>query len=121
MGEKLRVRRSRRIRQGTLLLGCCLALYCLFFVSRTPTHAGRAAVTRKPWTLSPDLLRNLSLDAEQCNAAFPGLTKEIDDAVAQGPFALKQTGDSGPLQGRIKDGQVRVNELWRLSVMKISA
>ncbi|KAH8902684.1 hypothetical protein BR93DRAFT_947773 [Coniochaeta sp. PMI_546] len=108
MGEKLRVRRSRRIRQGTLLLGCCLALYCLFFVSRTPTHAVRAAVTRKPWTLSPDLLRNLSLDAEQCDAAFPGLTKEIDDAVAQGPFALKQTGDSGPLQGRIKDGQLYI-------------
>ncbi|OIW29052.1 hypothetical protein CONLIGDRAFT_645192 [Coniochaeta ligniaria NRRL 30616] len=118
MGEKLRVRRSRRLRQTTLLLGCCLALYCLFFVFRTPVQAGPAATT-KPWTLSPDLLRNLSLDVEQCNAAFPGLTKEIDDAVAQGPFTLKQTGDSGPLQGRIKDGQVRRNQMPPLSISNI--
>lgn len=32
--------------------------------------------------------------------------KEIDDAVAEGSFTLKQMGDSG-LQVRIKDGQVR--------------
>lgn len=58
--------------------------------------------------MSEDLLRNLSLDEEQCSAAFPGLTKEIDDSVAQGPFPLKQTGDSGPLQGRIKDGKLYI-------------
>jgi hypothetical protein len=57
--------------------------------------------------LPDELLRNLSLDEEQCKAAFPELTKEIDDAVAEGPFTLKQTGDGGPVQGRIKDGQVR--------------
>lgn len=57
-----------------------------------------------------ELLTNLSLDEEQCKAAFPGLTKEIDDAVAEGPFTLKQTGDSGPLQGRIKNGQVRAGK-----------
>jgi len=67
-----------------------------------------APATRTPWTLPQELLRNLSLDEDQCNAAFPGLTKEIDDAVAEGPFTLKQTGDSGPLQARIKDGQVRI-------------
>jgi hypothetical protein len=101
MGEKLRVRRSRRLRQATLVLGSCLALYCLFFVSRTPPAA-------KPWTLSADLLRNLGLDEKQCNAAFPGLTKEIDDSVAQGPFTLKQIGESGPLQGRIRDGKLYI-------------
>jgi hypothetical protein len=53
------------------------------------------------------VLNNLSLDEEQCNAYFPGLTKEIDDVVAEGPFVVKQTGDMGPLQGRIKNGQVR--------------
>src|SRR4051812_35359494 len=103
MGEKLRARRSRRLRQTTLLLGSILVLYCLFFVSRSPVSA-----PRKPWTLPPELLRNLSLDEAQCNAAFPGLTNEIDDAVALGPFTLKQTGDSGPMQGRIKDGQLYV-------------
>lgn len=54
------------------------------------------------------LLSNLSLGEEQCKAAFPGLTKEIEDTVAQGPFTLKQTGDSGPLQGRIKDGHLYI-------------
>ncbi|KAB5554883.1 glycosyl transferase family 90-domain-containing protein [Coniochaeta sp. 2T2.1] len=107
MGEKLRVRRSRRLRQATLLLGGCLALYCLFFISKSPVRNAPLA-TRKPWTLPPELLNNLSLDEEHCNAAFPGLTKEIDDAVAQGPFTLKQKGDSGPVQGRIKDGQLYI-------------
>lgn len=101
MGVKHRLRRSRRLRQATLVLGLCLILYCLLFISRTPA-------TTIPWTLSADLLRNLSLDEEQCNAAFPGLTKEIDDSVAQGAFVLKQTGDSGPLQGRIKDGKLYI-------------
>ena len=54
----------------------------------------------------PELLNNLSLGEDECNAAFPGLTKEIDDVVAEGPFQVKQTGDLGPLQGRIQDGQV---------------
>jgi hypothetical protein len=29
---------------------------------------------------------SLSLTEEQCTAVFPGLMKEIDDAVARGPF-----------------------------------
>lgn len=105
MGEKTRVRRGRRLRHVTLLLGSCLALYCLFFVSRAPSDDSHTLSTP---TLSDKLLRNLSLDKDQCDAAFPGLTKEIDDAVAEGPFILKQTGDSGPLQGRIKDGQLYI-------------
>ncbi|KAK4239931.1 lactation elevated protein 1 [Achaetomium macrosporum] len=63
--------------------------------------------TSRLWELCK-ILNNLSLDEEQCNAYFPGLTKEIDDAVAQGPFQVKQTGDLGPLQGRIKDGQIYI-------------
>ena len=42
---------------------------------------------------------------------FPGLTKEIDDAVARGPFVLKKSPDkraNNPTQGRIKDGKVWV-------------
>jgi hypothetical protein len=34
------------------------------------------------------------------------LLKEIDDAVAEGPFPLNHTGKDGLLQARIKDGQV---------------
>ncbi|KAK4229328.1 lactation elevated protein 1 [Podospora fimiseda] len=90
----------------TLILGSCLVLYCLKFTLRTPSPS-------KP-ALTPELLNNLSLDEHQCNAAFPGLTKEIDDVVAQGPFIVKQIGDLGPLQGRIKNGQSRTASLHQL-------
>ncbi len=56
--------------------------------------------------LTEEILNNLSLDTGECEAYFPGLTKEIDDVVAEGPFQVRQTGDLGPLQGRIEDGKV---------------
>ncbi|KAK4159335.1 lactation elevated protein 1 [Cladorrhinum sp. PSN259] len=65
--------------------------------------------------LTPELLNNLSLDEHQCDAAFPGLTKEIDDVVSQGSFVVKQTGDLGPLQGRIKNGQIEIIHAQRPS------
>ncbi|QSZ32446.1 hypothetical protein DSL72_002020 [Monilinia vaccinii-corymbosi] len=57
---------------------------------------------------SSEILQSLSLTEEQCAATFPGLTKEIDDAVARGPFSLKRQPDhyTGLVQGRIKDGKV---------------
>lgn len=115
MGEKKRImmrpaRPSRRLRQMTLILGSCLVFYCLLFVSRTPQphRAAPAGPTRQP---PAEILNNLSLDEDQCNAAFPGLTKEIDDVVAEGPFLVKQTSGLGPLQGRIQNGQVRASSL----------
>jgi hypothetical protein len=115
MGEKTRLQmmmrarprqnRRPRPRQITLVLGLILAFYCLIFVTRAPASSKGPSRRKRP---PPEILNNLSLDEEQCNAYFPGLTKEVDDAVAQGPFQVKQTGDLGPLQGRIKDGQVRV-------------
>jgi hypothetical protein len=108
MGERLRTRQRRRLRHATLVLGSCLALYCFLFVSRTPVDDGTSTTPKRP---PPELLRNLSLNEEQCRATFPGLMKEIDDAVAEGPFTLKQLGDSG-LQVRIKDGQVRSTLLY---------
>ncbi len=55
-----------------------------------------------------ETLENLSLTEEQCRATFPGLTKEIDDAVARGSFHLKKEPDdyTGMVQLRIKDGKV---------------
>ncbi|OBT66598.1 hypothetical protein VE03_03900 [Pseudogymnoascus sp. 23342-1-I1] len=35
---------------------------------------------------SEETLQSRSLTEEQCRAAFPGLLKEVDDAVARGPF-----------------------------------
>lgn len=56
---------------------------------------------------SEDTLRSRSLTEEQCRAAFLGLLKEVDDAVARGPF-VQDTFDPenplGPVRGRIKDG-----------------
>ncbi|KAL2263798.1 hypothetical protein VTK26DRAFT_5090 [Humicola hyalothermophila] len=126
MGDRkkkmFRPRQSRPLkRRLTLLLGFCLAVYCLVFVSRSPssrqTHGGQTESTTASSTrpLPPELLNNLSLDEDECNIAFPGLTKEIDDAVAEGPFQVKQTGKLGPLQGRIKDGQIYIIHAQRKS------
>ncbi|KAK4126723.1 hypothetical protein N657DRAFT_566406 [Parathielavia appendiculata] len=119
MGEKTRLqmlmwpraRQSRRqLRQITLVLGLVLAFYCLVFVWHRP-----ASKLQRTRPLPPQILNNLSLDAEQCGAYFPGLTQEIDDVVAQGPFQVKQTGDLGPLQGRIKDGRIYIIHAQRKS------
>lgn len=124
MGKTMKVRQSRRLRQTTLLFGGCLAIYCLLFVYRNPVDdAAAVAATRRPAhreQLSPSLLTNLSLTEEQCNAAFPGLTREIDLAVAQGPFKVKQSGSLGPLQGRIKNGKVCWQPVIQLSSVKLT-
>ena len=64
---------------------------------------------------SKETLVNLSLTEGQCRTTFPGLTKEIDDAVAKGPFILKKEPDdyTGMVQLRIKDGKVSL--LFNLS------
>jgi hypothetical protein len=112
MRSRARPNHRRQLRQATLVVGVVLVVYCLVFIWDTPVSS--ASSTRASWQRKaspppppPEILRNLSLDEEQCNAHFPGLTKEIDDVVAQGPFPVKQTGKMGPLQGRIKDGKVR--------------
>ncbi|KAK3995763.1 O-glucosyltransferase rumi [Cladorrhinum sp. PSN332] len=115
MGHKrtalLKPRQSWRLRQATLIVGLCLVSYCLIFTLRTPLPS----YSRLRPTLTLELLDNLSLDEQQCNAAFPGLTKEIDDVVARGPFVVKQTGDLGPLQGRIKNGRIEIIHTQRPS------
>jgi hypothetical protein len=115
MRSRARPNRRRQLRQATLVVGLVLVVYCLVFVWDTPVSS--ASSTRASWQRKasppppppppPEILGNLSLDEEQCNAHFPGLTKEIDDVVAQGPFPVRQTWKMGPLLVRIKDGQVR--------------
>ena len=52
--------------------------------------------------------RSLGLTEEQCKVEFPGLEKEIDNAVAEGEFVLKKEREDVPglIQGRIHDGKV---------------
>ncbi|CAP61700.1 uncharacterized protein PODANS_4_2690 [Podospora anserina S mat+] len=120
MKMKMKHRQKRRITQITLIAGGILVFYCFVFLWRTPSSSSSSSSSSslKP-ALSkqqlsqrpppPELLNNLSLDEDQCNAAFPGLTKEIDDAVAEGPFTMKRySNNQGPLQGRIKDGQIYI-------------
>jgi hypothetical protein len=58
---------------------------------------------------SKQTLQSLSLTEEQCDAVFPGLTRQIDVAVARGPFDMKKGPDvaHGSVDGKIKDGKVR--------------
>jgi hypothetical protein len=65
-----------------------------------------------------ETLENLSLTEGQCRATFPWLMKEIENAVARGPFKLKKEPDdyTGMVQLRIKDGKVGLHfSLFRLS------
>ncbi|KAK0616249.1 glycosyl transferase family 90-domain-containing protein [Immersiella caudata] len=115
MGEskrKPKPRPRRCLRQLTFVVGVVLVVYCLLFVYNAPdANYGTTSWSplRKTSTkLTPELLNNLSLGEDECKAAFPGLTKEIDDTVSKGPFTIKPSGDLGPLQGRIKDGQLYI-------------
>jgi hypothetical protein len=108
--KKLKYRQKRRIRQYTTAIGCCLAVLCYLFYLHSRSTDGLFALSWPPSpakALSNDLLNNLTLTEGQCQAAFPGLMREIHDAVFEGPFTVKPTGDAGPLQGRIKDRNVR--------------
>lgn len=57
---------------------------------------------------SDEILQSRSLTEKQCRATFPGLLKEVDDAVARGRFVqdkLDPDNPFGPVTGRIKDGK----------------
>ncbi|TVY14473.1 O-glucosyltransferase rumi-like protein [Lachnellula arida] len=64
---------------------------------------------------SKETTESLFLNEQQCRATFPGLTKEIDDAVARGPFVLDKKPDDyqGLVQARIKDGKLYVISVER--------
>lgn len=120
MGDRTRikVRQRRRLRHVTLFAGFCLAVYFLVFLFRTP-HATDQELRPSPSLksssarpLSSELLENLSLGEDECGAAFPGLTKEIDDTVALGSF---DRDDSAPVRGRVKDGQIYIIKAQRRS------
>ena len=104
MGDKMGTRSSRQLRRATLLLGGFLALYCMLFLSTSGEEP--LAQFDLPRKVPERVLQNLFLDESQCETEFPGLTKEIKDTVAEGPFMIKETNNLGPLQGRIKDGRV---------------
>jgi hypothetical protein len=72
------------------------------------THGRYAELELSNQYPSKETLKSLSLTDEQCDATFPGLFREIDIAVARGPFELKKGPDvaHGSVEGRIKNGKV---------------
>ncbi|KAF8854787.1 hypothetical protein BDZ45DRAFT_747117 [Acephala macrosclerotiorum] len=61
-------------------------------------------------TPSKGVLDSLILSEDQCRATFPGLTKEVDEAVARGPFKLEREPDDyqGLVQARIKNRKLYI-------------
>ncbi|KXH39794.1 hypothetical protein CNYM01_13059 [Colletotrichum nymphaeae SA-01] len=51
---------------------------------------------------------NLHLNEQQCQATFPGLTKEIDLAATEGEFQLGLGDASASLLGQIKDNRILI-------------
>ncbi|KAI1418527.1 glycosyl transferase family 90-domain-containing protein [Hypoxylon sp. FL1857] len=100
---------AARLRQVFIISVVCLALYCFLLV---PDQSLDSSRTKLP----PTLLNNRFLTSSQCAAAFPGLTKEIDDVVAKGPFTLtRRPHDLGPLVARIRDGKLYILSYARKS------
>lgn len=97
-----------------LALSIILYLYSthVFNNSQVPLRdpPARSSKDRSPTHSS----RSLFLNHEECNIAFPGLTKPVDDAVSRGPFKLKKKpGDyPGLVQGRIRNGKVGLSIVW---------
>ncbi|KAI0137869.1 hypothetical protein F4776DRAFT_654575 [Hypoxylon sp. NC0597] len=99
---------AARLRQVFIVSVICLALYCFLLVPDHSLDSSR--------TLPPALLNNRFLTSSQCAAAFPGLTREIDDVVAKGPFTLaRRPHDLGPLVARIRDGKLYIISYARKS------
>lgn len=111
-GEMLNKKQASRLRQILITSVGLLLLYVFLVTPEASLDSSKTILDtfpdgpgRRP-RHPKALLDNRFLTAEQCAAAFPGLTKEIDDAVAKGPFVLERTSELGPLIARIKDGKV---------------
>ncbi|TDZ67250.1 hypothetical protein CTRI78_v003113 [Colletotrichum trifolii] len=91
------------------ILTLCMAIYGLLFPSEVnlkgrPLH--HAAKTGPNYDAGD--FQDLHLDEQQCRAMFPGLTAEIDLAVAQGPFQLGINDVSASLLGSINNNELLI-------------
>lgn len=107
------LRRSALIRVACFIFGLFVLFnffYGFFGFIDSLKDRGFSSLSWKHYP-SKETLENLSLTEKQCRATFPGLMKEVDDAVARGPFDLKKEPDdyTGMVQLRIKDGKASAN------------
>lgn len=104
------VRRKNLLRVA--ILGFGLIAICNFYYGvHGLLHAlalHRPISPFKRHTASKEAQGNLGLNEKECTREFPGLVKEINDAVARGPFVLNKQPDDymGLVQARIKHGKV---------------
>jgi len=107
------LRRRALVRVGCFIFGVIALVNFFYGVSGFVDSLKNGGIWGLFWKHYPskETLQSLSLKEEQCRATFPGLMKEIDDAVARGPFKLEKEPDdyTGMIQLRIKDGKVSLN------------
>jgi hypothetical protein len=102
-----------------IILSCVIfTLFSLTYIRRDQValHGvhNRALSTQHallpPANTSPsNSLQRLDLDEEQCRSTFPPQFREIDSAVARGPFAFEKSDPDyqGLVQARITNNNVR--------------
>lgn len=99
----------RKLNRITLLF-VILTIAFFTFLFRSPNGQPEPLSQHGPAGSVPSYAvgESLSLAPDQCEAAFPGLNKEIENAVSIGPVQLKRLKDDIPglVQGRIKNGKV---------------
>ncbi|KAI1271888.1 glycosyl transferase family 90-domain-containing protein [Xylaria sp. FL0933] len=106
------MRRIQLRREGKLWLLLVSSLVLYFLLARShwiPNQ--RRHILKQSASISissPDIHHLLNLSEQECKDVFPDLTKDLDATVALGPFKLKQAHGTGPLQARIKDGQLYI-------------
>ncbi len=112
--SELNGRRSRRWKQVGSLLAICGFLYTLHILLAPRVLPGKHIYTQStqptkgpPKNPHPKkVLQSLNLNENQCAEAFPELNTDVNRTVGFGPFNLKPVGDLGPLQVRLKAGNV---------------
>ena len=108
---------ARLMRQIVVASALCLVVY-YYILSGGGGGGFLRSGPRSPWVTADagvgrpprEVLDNRSLSEEQCRAHFPGLFREIDDAVAKGPkkadensggrVQVAETGDLHDLAAR---------------------
>lgn len=89
-----------------VLVGIVLCNFHRIFVCLAPVRSFLDGLRKR--VPSREIRESLVLTEDQCRATFPLLTKELDNALARGPFQFNRSTEdyTGQIQGRIKDGKI---------------
>ncbi|CAK7210680.1 hypothetical protein SBRCBS47491_000857 [Sporothrix bragantina] len=111
--DRLTMLRQRPCRQLSVIATAGILLLIVYHVYHQPV-LGQLSVHRLPLPKTASLSNrkhfdDLRLDDAQCQATFPGLTKDIDDMVAFGSFSVKyETRPDSPMLVRLEKGQLYI-------------